>query len=101
MTLSVRGFFLLVMLVGIYVGSYLRLSQPIVVAEEARLGMVVSGYVAPHYEIDHPIVEAIFFPAYLIDHASRPDYWSSYSDFDDEFFEENPRGWNTLNDPTD
>jgi hypothetical protein len=60
----------LVLLLGVYVGAYLSLSQPY------TCGINSMTIRVQHYQWESPGVAALFRPANWIDRRLRPGYWA-------------------------
>jgi hypothetical protein len=82
MKYSLRSLMIVVTLVGVYLGTYSALLQPVDIVDEGILGMVVSGYREPHFRCGDVTAKFIFAPLIWIDQRVRPAYWERFSDFD-------------------
>lgn len=86
-SVSLKSIFVLTALVGVYLGIYVSISNPIDVVERHAFG-ISQGHRAAHYEIRLPFVETIFWPAHCVDYVLRPQYWENFQDpIDIEFTE--------------
>lgn len=68
------------LLVSGYVATYCALLNPIIVANEAHLGMITDGYREPDYRAGGNIARIVFGPANWIDRQIRREYWADASD---------------------
>lgn len=82
MKYSLRSLMIVVTLICIYCGAYSAMLSPVVIVDEASLGMVVSGYREPDFRIGGVISRFVFAPAIWLDRQIRPEYWQPFSDFD-------------------
>ncbi len=75
--LSLRSVFVVVTALSLYFGSYVALLRPVVVIEESTVTLIGGGVqVEPRYALDHPLVNWLFYPAYLLDYSARTSYWT-------------------------
>ena len=77
---SLQVGFVILMLISVYAITYCALLNPVIVANQAHLGMVIDGYREPDYRIGGVFARLFFWPASWIDQHTRPGYWADASD---------------------
>jgi hypothetical protein len=78
---STRVSFVILVLVVAYIVTYCALLNPVVVANEVHLGMIIEGCREPDYRAGGDFARVFFRPANWMDQHIRPAYWADASDF--------------------